>query len=219
MAITYSAFPVQVAADAVNTSMRADGRPCAITETGWRAGNTIVWWDPHTFYQDRASGFRHEAADIMAPAGSRVVAARAGRVLETWTYNGEVRSGKGFNAQAGHYVRIQADAASGGGTDQYSHLLAPADVRPGERVEAGQTLGRVGESGSARGTCPHLHLGTRDASGRAVDMSDQLRVLFDRGGWRLQPTGVTIAVAIGLGVVGVAASTAAFMWWRKGRRT
>lgn len=214
----YTTFPVQVDPErAHDFGTRAGGATCQLQSIGWRAGNQLVWWDPRTFYQDRDSGARHEAADIMAPHGARVVAARPGRVLETWTHAGEVRPGVGWNPQAGHYVRIAADPAYGGGTDQYSHLASPAKVRPGERIRAGELLGYVGDTGSAAGTCPHLHLGTRDASGTAVDMEAQLRVLFADGGWRSTPAVAETVIAVGLGVVGVATLAGAFVWWKRNR--
>jgi murein DD-endopeptidase MepM/ murein hydrolase activator NlpD len=41
-----------------------------------------------------------------------------------------------------------------------SHLEAVApDVAPGARVAVGQLLGRIGDSGSAKGTGTHLHFG------------------------------------------------------------
>ncbi len=66
--------------------------------------------------------------------------------------------------------RVNAGATRGGlsvsvvGTDRvryyYSHLSAISDaIAPGEPIRAGQRIGSVGTTGSARGTSPHLHFG------------------------------------------------------------
>ncbi|NLG63534.1 MAG: M23 family metallopeptidase, partial [Candidatus Cloacimonetes bacterium] len=49
----------------------------------------------------------------------------------------------------------------------YAHLDRQ-DVRPGERVRAGDQIGLVGNTGNARGTSPHLHFGVYRNGGRVA---------------------------------------------------
>jgi murein DD-endopeptidase MepM/ murein hydrolase activator NlpD len=85
----------------------------------------------------------HQGQDTFAACGTRILAARGGRVQHT-----------GYHAAAGNYLVID-----GAGTDvdyAYMHLLAPTPFAAGDRVYTGQLIGAVGESGNARGC--HLHL-------------------------------------------------------------
>lgn len=82
----------------------------------------------------------HKGIDLPAPRGTSVVAAAQGIV--TLVEN---------EGAYGRYVVI--DHQSGYHT-LYAHLLE-AVVRPGERVGAGQLIGRVGKTGNATGY--HLH--------------------------------------------------------------
>jgi hypothetical protein len=71
---------------------------------------------------------------------------------DRWTYKtnrGEDRGGRLVSMIGDDGVRYYG-----------SHLASVAtEVRPGVRVKAGQILGVVGASGSAKGTKPHLHFG------------------------------------------------------------
>jgi murein DD-endopeptidase MepM/ murein hydrolase activator NlpD len=109
------------------------------------------------------SGHTHQGQDVLAPAGTPLVAARGGRVTH-----------RAFQAAAGNYLVIATDD----GTDHvYMHLLAPAKLRPGQTVRAGQPIGRVGQTGDA--TAPHLHFEVWTAhwwdGGRPLDPLPRLR--------------------------------------------
>ena len=99
----------------------------------------------------------YEAADMLTGLGCLFVAPIAGRVDEvgsTDTWSGRTSLGA---ARGGLFVSIVGDD----GVRYYgSHLSSVGTgIRRGVRVLAGQGLGRVGTTGSARGTSPHLHFG------------------------------------------------------------
>ena len=101
----------------------------------------------------------YAATDILAKAGCKFVAPIDGVVDEVsrkdkWSGKTNLGIDRG-----GLYVSII-------GTDgvRYygSHLLKgsiPKSIQPGVTVIAGQVLGAIGATGSARGTSPHLHFG------------------------------------------------------------
>lgn len=97
------------------------------------------------------------ASDVFAGCGSRVVAPVAGLVLEVrrvdrWdpdTDRGAARGGKFVSLRGRDGVRYYGSHLSG----------IRAAIEPGTRVPAGQPLGRVGHTGSARFTDCHLHFG------------------------------------------------------------
>jgi len=87
-------------------------------------------------------GHTHMGQDVMAAEGTRLVSAAQGRVH----FRGYQAGG------AGYYLVIRG---KGGADAVYMHLRRRAKVAPGERVAAGQEIGRVGCTGSCAG--PHLH--------------------------------------------------------------
>lgn len=87
----------------------------------------------------------HHGVDIFAPRGTPVLAAAAGSIRRVRVTN---RGGKVvWLRDPVHNVSIY-----------YAHLDSQY-VRDGQRVERGDTVGFVGNTGNARTTPPHLHFG------------------------------------------------------------
>ena len=99
-----------------------------------------------TFTQARAGGQRvHDAIDIMAPEGTPVMAAAAGRVEKLFV------SQDGGNTA---YVR----SADGRAMFYYAHLQGYAPgLAEGAQLARGAPIGRVGHTGNASPDAPHLH--------------------------------------------------------------
>jgi len=99
-----------------------------------------------SWYGDPRDGGRrqHEGLDIFAPRGTPVLAAADGVIRSTRPNN-----------LGGNVIWLRDDRNR---THYYAHLDNQA-VRRGDRVQAGDTIGFVGNSGNARTTPPHLHFG------------------------------------------------------------
>lgn len=116
-------------------------------------------------------GGSHQGIDIMAPRKALAVAAEAGRV-EFWTHSASAgcmlylygRSGTTY-----YYIHLNNDRTNhndnqggcGPGMSYAPHL------HDGSRVQAGQVLGFVGDSGDANGIHPHLHFEVHPGGGGA----------------------------------------------------
>ncbi|HVM11346.1 MAG TPA: M23 family metallopeptidase [Actinomycetota bacterium] len=102
-----------------------------------------AWWIDD-WHAPRSGGRVHLGLDIFAPHGTPLVAAATGVVTQ-----------KGRGAMPGLYVEI-TDAD--GTQFFYCHLSRwAADVEIGQRVEVGDVLGFVGNTGNAISTPPHVH--------------------------------------------------------------
>jgi len=96
----------------------------------------------HSYGDGFGAGRGHQGQDVFSRCGSKLLAARGGRVQ--WNTS---------QSSAGNYVVID-----GKGTETdffYAHLQQRSPLEQGARVRTGQVIGRVGDSGNASGC--HLH--------------------------------------------------------------
>jgi peptidoglycan LD-endopeptidase LytH len=108
------------------------------------------------FGDARDGGARgHEGIDIFAPRGTPVVAVVSGRVHQA------------RNTPVGGKI-IWLEDLSSDLTFYYAHL-DEYYVREGAFVNAGDTIGSVGNTGNARGVRPHLHFGVYRPNRYALD--------------------------------------------------
>lgn len=84
-------------------------------------------------------------SDLFAARGTPVVAMEGGKVIEA-----------GWNSIGGNSVLIQA---VDGNQYYYAHFDAAPSVQVGQTIPTGTYLGPVGDTGDAKGTGTHLHLG------------------------------------------------------------
>ena len=131
-------LPAEPATTAASGSPAAEGR-LTIPVAGVAAGELT-----DSFADDR-SGRRHEAIDIMAPAGTPVVAAGPGKVEKLFVSDA-----------GGNTVYVRSDDRRT--IHYYAHLQGyESGLAEGQPVRRGQRLGTVGSSGNADPAAPHLH--------------------------------------------------------------
>ena len=103
-------------------------------------------------FSHQAPHSRH-AVDFTLPTGTPVLAARGGTVMDIERYFHRAGQNPEIDGPRANYVRIVHDDGSMG---VYAHLdYNGVIVRPGQQVEAGQQIGRSGNTGFSTG--PHLH--------------------------------------------------------------
>ena len=133
-----------------------------VSPWGWRWSQARGAWRMHT------------GVDLIVPAGTPVMAARAGRVVLA-------------ESVSGYGLTVLLDHGDGWQT-LYAHLEWMA-VAVGDDLGRGERLGRVGDTG--RASTPHLHLELRrrlDGEMRAVNPTVLLEAprppVLAAGGWR-----------------------------------
>ncbi len=121
-------------------------------------------WRQHPIYQTQRF---HEGTDIGAAIGTPVLAAYQGQV-ETADWAG------------GYGLMVTISHLDGAQESRYAHL-SQIFVQPGQLVEQGTVIGRVGSTGSSTG--PHLHFEWRhrtDEGWVAVDAGLHLEYALDK---------------------------------------
>ncbi len=128
-----SAPPAKVAAPAVGSSLVMPVSGIAPADLA------------DTFGDARGSDRSHEALDIMAPAGTPVVAVADGHVEKL------------FDSDAGGLTLYQFES-TGTFAYYYAHLQSYAPgLAEGQPLRRGQVIGTVGSTGNADPAAPHLH--------------------------------------------------------------
>lgn len=109
-------------------------KPCK-----YKRVSSVYGWRNHPVY-----GYKkfHYGIDLAASKGTKIVAARAGKVIKAT-----------YDKSAGYFVTI--DHGDGFST-KYLHMTHYI-VKKGDYVAAGQVIGYVGSTGASTG--PHLHFG------------------------------------------------------------
>lgn len=131
-----------------------------------------------TFWAGRSHGF-HTGQDLMADKMTPVVAVASGVVrLVNWTSKSHMNPGRCCSVVIKHddgweswYIHLDNDTT---GTDDGNGWGIKRAISPGVRVEAGQHIAWVGDSGNAENTDPHVHFELRDPSGTVVNSYSSL---------------------------------------------
>lgn len=134
-----------------------------------------------TFGAGRSGGRRHAGNDLMAPKMTEVYAAADGivTVIDTSRLAGryiEIEHQGGWSTR---YIHLNNDDP---GTDNGSadwSLTVVEGLQVGSRVETGQHIGYVGDSGNAEGAGSHTHFEIA-FDGSEIDPYDYLRVAYAR---------------------------------------
>ena len=108
------------------------------------------------FSDPRGDGSRtHEGEDLLAPQGTPIVSPTKAIVIST-----------GSGPSAGKYVYT---ANPGGETFRYMHLDYIADLDRGDKLDVGDFIGTVGDTGNAPDGVYHLHFEMRDEDNKPQD--------------------------------------------------
>lgn len=122
---------------------------------------------------------RHQGNDLVAPRRALAVAAEAGTVkfhTTSWAA-GCMLYLNGISGTQYLYIHLNNDLGNTNdnkGACKAGIAFAPG-LKSGQRVEAGEHIGYVGDSGDADGISPHLHFEVHPGGGAAVSPYPYLR--------------------------------------------
>src|SRR3989440_7700188 len=124
------------------------------------------------FGQPRAGG-PHQGNDLMAAKKTPVVAVEPGKV-KFWTTSASAGCMLYLYGDSGTtyiYIHLNNDltAANDNRGKCVAGVAYAPDLKDGARVQAGQQIGYVGDSGDANGIATHLHFEVHPNGGKAVD--------------------------------------------------
>jgi TP901 family phage tail tape measure protein len=115
-----------------------------------------------TYGSDRGSS-KHKGLDLAnGRQGDLVKALQGGKVITA-----------AYSNSAGNWVVIQQDD---GTVAKYMHMQNGLSVKKGQRVSAGDTLGKVGNTGQSTGA--HLHLQIEDVNGKTLDPEAYMKNIY-----------------------------------------
>jgi murein DD-endopeptidase MepM/ murein hydrolase activator NlpD len=167
----------------------------------------------------------HQGIDIVAPRRALAVAAEGGTVT-FWTTSRAAGCMLYLHGESGTtYLYIHLNNDLGKGNDNRGDCVPGVAYAPGlqsgDRVEAGEPVGFVGDSGDANGISPHLHFELHPGGGGAANPFKALkaaqRLLFSAR----QGTTFTLALAgtiVGAENGGLQVKVDSVRSWPGGRR-
>ncbi|RPI26119.1 MAG: hypothetical protein EHM57_00595 [Actinobacteria bacterium] len=149
----------EAAARAARSTGAARGLPASVTQgvvcpVAGGASFIDSWGAP------RSGGRSHKGTDMFRGMGATLAAA----------YSGTVRTG--WHSLGGNQIYLYGD----NGIFYYYAHLNTISIDSGQRVERGQAIGTMGDTGNASGT-PHLHFGMGPIGGSLVNPYPTVRAV------------------------------------------
>lgn len=136
-------FEIQSGTAGASLTGGQKARPFLFRSHAFPVGNPHNFGGSQSRFGAPRAGHSHQGHDVFAPCGTKMFAAEGGKVT-TKAYQGN---------GAGYYLVVRGFVS---GTDHvYMHLKKASWAGKGQRVYAGQQIGKVGKSGNASGC--HLH--------------------------------------------------------------